>query len=251
MRARAADRTVGRRSDRKGKVMLSAVEPMQAPLAGSLAGDCGLADADVAGRSAKRSSGRSDAPGGDLESAAKLRDAVDWLRALLERGPLESKEVARLAAAGGFRWRTVQRAKERTGVAVAREGFGRGARYVWTLEAMRAKPDSCMPTAFCLPTEPAAPCVPTAPSVPLGPCVPTDLPDSCVPTATCLPSEPCAPSQKAGTHEAHGPEALSESDREAFDERAGILEFDAGMEREQAEAEARRLLTLAIGRRAR
>jgi hypothetical protein len=212
---------------------LGIAEPISAPLAG----DGWPAGASVASPLANRSCGRSDAPGGDLESAAKLRDAVDWLRALLERGPLESKEVARLATAGGFRWRTVQRAKERAGVVVAREGFGRGARYVWTREATRAKPEPCVPTASCVPTDPAAPCVPP------GPCVPADLPASCGPTT------PCAPTARTGTHDEHGLDALSESDREAFEERAAILEFDAGMTREHAEAEARRLVD-AAGRRA-
>jgi len=202
------------------------------PLSGPLGDDFGSGGAHVAARPANRSSGRSGAPCANLESATKLRDAAVWLVDLLKRGPLESKEVGRLAAAGEFGWRTVQRAKERAGVTVAREGFGRGARYVWMLEAMRAKPEPCVPTLPCVPT--AAACVPPEPSVPAAPCVPAD---------------PCVPSPQIGTHGERRLEVLSEADREAFEERAAIMQFDGGLSEVDAEAEAWRLIE-AAGRKA-
>jgi hypothetical protein len=44
---------------------------------------------------------------------------------------------------------------------------------------------------------------------------------------------------------ASGPVALAEADREAFEERAAIMEFDGGLSRGDAEAEARRLIAAA------
>ena len=79
-------------------------------------------------------------------------EAADWLREVLKVGPLNARDVEKLARDAGLAWRTVQRAKARAGVAVHRSGFGRGAVYVWSLtDAMPATETPCAP---CVPPFP-------------------------------------------------------------------------------------------------
>ncbi len=71
------------------------------------------------------------------EASTEARDAAEWLRDLLEAGPLPAKEVQRAADQAGFAWRTVQRSMKKAGVKSERDRFGKDARYVWRLAHVR------------------------------------------------------------------------------------------------------------------
>ena len=63
----------------------------------------------------------------DLDSDgehSEARDAADWLRELLAKGPLEVKAVKKHGDEAGFAWRTLQRAMRAAGVVSQRGGFG-------------------------------------------------------------------------------------------------------------------------------
>jgi hypothetical protein len=64
-------------------------------------------------------------------------EAAAWLRELLSNGPQDCTEIQRLANKMGFSMRTVHRAKNKIQVAWKREGFGKGARYVWQLPCVQ------------------------------------------------------------------------------------------------------------------
>ncbi len=86
---------------------------------------------------------------GDAEAdadndAGEQRDAADWLREVLDAGPLPVKEVKRHADDSGFAWRSVQRAMRRAGVESKRDGFGQAA--TWRL-ASRATSATVAPFA--------------------------------------------------------------------------------------------------------
>jgi energy-coupling factor transporter ATP-binding protein EcfA2 len=85
------------------------------------------------------------APDQDQEERSAVAEAADWLKEVLLEGDIEQKEVRRLSDAQGFAWRTVQRARDPAGVSTRREGFGKGARYIWSMcakNSMRASPES-------------------------------------------------------------------------------------------------------------
>jgi len=60
-------------------------------------------------------------------------DAAQWLRETLADGPLAAEEMQRLAKQAGHAWRTVKRAKKLARVESYRDGFGRGATWLWRL----------------------------------------------------------------------------------------------------------------------
>jgi putative DNA primase/helicase len=78
------------------------------------------------------------------DESADSRDAAEWLRELLGAGPMMAKDVEKAARESGLAWRTVQRARARASVVTERDGFGKGARYVWSLP-MRATSAPCAP----------------------------------------------------------------------------------------------------------
>ncbi len=63
----------------------------------------------------------------------EIADASDWLRDLLATGPVEAREVLRLAGQQGFNARMAQRARQRIGATTRREGFGKGSRVLWSI----------------------------------------------------------------------------------------------------------------------
>jgi putative DNA primase/helicase len=84
----------------------------------------------------------------DPEERGKMDEAVDWLRELLENGPMDSKWIASDAKQAGIAWPTALRAKTRLGVKAIKADFSKGWR--WSLpehsdESSRAragKPES-------------------------------------------------------------------------------------------------------------
>jgi hypothetical protein len=60
---------------------------------------------------------------------------VRVLKEILADGPLAAGNVKKLAATAGVAERTLQRARLALGVTARRQGFGRGAFYVWTMPA--------------------------------------------------------------------------------------------------------------------
>lgn len=72
------------------------------------------------------------APGASWQ--ASTREAV-WLRQILTGREAAAQDVRADAERQGYSWRTVQRARRAVGVVTVREGFGRGAFYVWSLPA--------------------------------------------------------------------------------------------------------------------
>jgi hypothetical protein len=60
---------------------------------------------------------------------------VRVLKEILADGPLSAGNVKRAAATAGVAERTLQRARHALGVTARRQGFGRGAVYVWTMPA--------------------------------------------------------------------------------------------------------------------
>ena len=63
----------------------------------------------------------------------EIADASEWLRDLLATGPVEAREVLRLAGQQGFNARMAQRARQRIGATTRREGFGKGSRVLWAV----------------------------------------------------------------------------------------------------------------------
>jgi AAA domain len=71
----------------------------------------------------------------DEDEAPALAEAVRVLKEILADGPLSAGNVKRAAATAGVAERTLQRARHALGVTARRQGFGRGAVYVWTMPA--------------------------------------------------------------------------------------------------------------------
>lgn len=79
----------------------------------------------------------SPAPADDERS--ERATAAEWLREVLADGPMPARDVRRQADDAGHSWATVRRAQAAIGVHVARDGFGRGGRWRWSL-AHRCSP---------------------------------------------------------------------------------------------------------------
>jgi len=60
-------------------------------------------------------------------------DAEEVLRDILSDGPVPAREAKALARDAGIADRTLDRAREAIGAVTRREGFGKGARYLWAL----------------------------------------------------------------------------------------------------------------------
>lgn len=61
----------------------------------------------------------------------------EWLRDALRAGPLLVRELRQLASDAGYKWRTLQRARERSGVIIDRKGFGKDQTVHWRLAGLR------------------------------------------------------------------------------------------------------------------
>jgi len=75
-------------------------------------------------------------PEGDPEERSALNDAMDWLRALLCSGELDSKQIRADARQSGISWRTVERAKGCLGIKSVKEGFGKTGAWSWRLPSL-------------------------------------------------------------------------------------------------------------------
>jgi RecA-family ATPase len=69
------------------------------------------------------------------EDRTERDDAADWLRDLLADGAMPASEVKTLARKVGHAERTLTRARNRIGAKTRRDGFGKGAVYVWYMPA--------------------------------------------------------------------------------------------------------------------
>jgi hypothetical protein len=68
------------------------------------------------------------------EERSERDHAADFLRQVLADGPVPAKDAKRLAREAGISDMTLRRARAVAGVAVHREGFGKGGVWVWSLD---------------------------------------------------------------------------------------------------------------------
>lgn len=71
----------------------------------------------------------------------RLRDAEDFLKALLAEGPMAAKDVLREAEASGFSEKTIRRAKKNLGIVDTREGYGAAGRFLWYYQKRQSSID--------------------------------------------------------------------------------------------------------------
>jgi hypothetical protein len=67
------------------------------------------------------------------DQAPARSDAEEVLREILSEGPVPAREAKALARDAGIAERTLDRARDAIGAVTRREGFGKGARYLWAL----------------------------------------------------------------------------------------------------------------------
>jgi hypothetical protein len=75
---------------------------------------------------------------GSVESHSELEQAAEFLKSILEDGPLTASDTLRKTRAAGYAKRTVERAKKAVGVTARRDGFGQGSTWVWELSSKNA-----------------------------------------------------------------------------------------------------------------
>lgn len=71
------------------------------------------------------------------EERSVLEDAADFLRSILEKGPVEVKQIQRAARQAGIADATLRRAKSFAGVTSKRDKFGEGGKWFWSLDAQK------------------------------------------------------------------------------------------------------------------
>ncbi len=67
------------------------------------------------------------------DEGGSIEDAIGFLRALLEDGPMPTKQIQAESTGAGHAWKTVRYAKDRLRVEARRDGFGKGGTWVWAL----------------------------------------------------------------------------------------------------------------------
>lgn len=72
------------------------------------------------------------------EDRQVMAEAAEWLKEYLGDGPVPAQEAKRAAREAGFSERTVERARAKLRVTSERDGFGKGAKYVWELPSTHA-----------------------------------------------------------------------------------------------------------------
>jgi hypothetical protein len=82
----------------------------------------------------------SDLLAGSTQETPAVEAAKAFLVEFLHGGPRLVREVQDAAKSAGHATKTLRTARERLGIASQREGFGKGARYVWTLPASTRVP---------------------------------------------------------------------------------------------------------------
>lgn len=69
----------------------------------------------------------------DRREAPAREEAEDWLREMLEAGPIRTEEVKAEAKAAGLTWSTIRRAKDAIGAKAVRQGYGEDGGWFWKL----------------------------------------------------------------------------------------------------------------------
>ena len=72
-------------------------------------------------------------PADEEERAFFGRESDQWLREMLDAGPVLYTDILNVGRTAGFNRDTLRRAKERIGVTAYRDGFGPGSRFYWRL----------------------------------------------------------------------------------------------------------------------
>ncbi|MGR0114151.1 AAA family ATPase [Ralstonia pseudosolanacearum] len=81
----------------------------------------------------------------DQEERTERDEAADFLRSLLEAGPMSTKAIKADATGAGYAWRTIERAKRDLGVEARKDGMKGG--WVWVLPAeVRQEGDESRPS---------------------------------------------------------------------------------------------------------
>lgn len=73
----------------------------------------------------------------ETEGGDSLSDAKDFLLVLLADAPLPTKTIRADCEGAGYSWATIRRAQKSLGIEAAKEGFGKGAVWVWKLSKTR------------------------------------------------------------------------------------------------------------------
>ena len=73
----------------------------------------------------------------ESEGGDSLGDAKDFLAALLADAPLPTKAIRADCEGAGYAWATIRRAQKSLGIEAEKEGFGKGAVWVWKLPKTR------------------------------------------------------------------------------------------------------------------
>ena len=69
------------------------------------------------------------------KDGSAVAEAAEWLREVLRDEDIGQKELKKQAERCGISWATVRRAKEKIGARSTKSGFGKGANWVWTIDA--------------------------------------------------------------------------------------------------------------------
>lgn len=72
------------------------------------------------------------------EERSALEDAADFLRSILEKGPVDVRQIQRVAREAGIAEKTLQRAKHYAGATSKRDTFGEGGKWFWSLDGQKA-----------------------------------------------------------------------------------------------------------------
>ncbi|MDE2058744.1 MAG: hypothetical protein KGJ27_03325 [candidate division NC10 bacterium] len=72
------------------------------------------------------------------EERSAMEDAADFLRSILKKGPVEVRQIQRVAREAGIAEKTLQRAKHYAGATSKRDTFGEGGKWFWSLDGQKA-----------------------------------------------------------------------------------------------------------------
>lgn len=169
------------------------------------------------------------AQSGDSEERGEKAEAREFLRTALADGPLPAREVKSQARDAGISETTLNRAKRDLGIKPEKSGFGGG--WYWRIPDQDGQDTNAEALATFAGnghlrqggTEKAIACTPLGePQSKMASSEGVDIFDAIVHHANGS-----SPGQRGDTH--------AIADREGFEERAAILEYDVGLPREEAE----------------